>query len=72
MLGWNTDDVTDAEFWFVVEVIRATGRLEEWTPPVGFHDSGNRRPMRRVVDAGYRPIEMQPNGRDHDPQLRLR
>ena len=43
--GWAKDDVTEAEFWSVVNIVRAVGRVEEWTPPAGFYDSGNRRPM---------------------------
>jgi hypothetical protein len=43
--GWDRDDVTEAEFWSVVDIVRAVGRVEEWTPPAGFYDSGNRRPM---------------------------
>ena len=42
--GWAKDDVTEAEFWSVVNIVRAVGRVEEWTPPAGFYDSGNRRP----------------------------
>jgi hypothetical protein len=43
--GWNKDRVTTADFWRVVVAVKAIGRLEEWTPPAGFYDSGNRRPM---------------------------
>jgi hypothetical protein len=46
VIGWNKDDLTDEEFWFFVRTIKEQGRLEEWTPPEGFYDSGNRRPMR--------------------------
>jgi hypothetical protein len=44
--GWDKDDVTEEEFWLVVKAIKTYGRREEWTPPAGFYDSGNRRPMR--------------------------
>jgi hypothetical protein len=43
--GWDKDDVTEAEFWMVADAIRAHGRKEEWVPPEGFYDSGNRSPM---------------------------
>jgi hypothetical protein len=46
--GWDRDDLTSAEFWFFVETIRRLGRLEEWTPPEGFYDSDNRRPMQNT------------------------
>jgi hypothetical protein len=46
VIGWNKDDLTDDEFWFFVRTTKELGRLEEWTPPEGFYDSGNRRPMR--------------------------
>ena len=37
--------MTEVEFWRVVNIVRAVGHLEEWTPPVGFYDSGPRRAM---------------------------
>lgn len=46
VIGWNKDDLTYDKFWFFVRTIKELGRLEEWTPPEGFYDSGNRRPMR--------------------------
>ena len=33
VLGWDRDDITDAEFWSFASLIKAEGRLEEWTPP---------------------------------------
>lgn len=45
VLGWSKDDLTRDQFWQLANVIRSVGRLEEWTPPEGFYDSGNRRPM---------------------------
>jgi hypothetical protein len=45
VMGWNKDDVTEGEFFLAVSAIRTYGRREVWTPPVGFYDSGNRRPM---------------------------
>jgi hypothetical protein len=45
VIGWDRDDVTDGEFWLVVRTIETLGRVEEWTPPEGFYDSGNRRPV---------------------------
>ena len=46
VIGWNKDDLSDEEFWLFVQTIKDLGRVEEWTPPEGFYDSGNRRPMR--------------------------
>jgi hypothetical protein len=46
VIGWNKDDLTGEEFWFFVRTIKDLGRLEEWTPPEGFYDSGTKRPMR--------------------------
>ena len=46
VIGWKKDGLTDEEFWLFVATIRDLGRLEEWTPPEGFYDLGNRRPMR--------------------------
>lgn len=63
--GWKKDDVTEAEFWSVVNVVRAIGRVEEWTPPVGFYDSGSRRPTLNTyayID-GYAIWFTQPRGR---------
>jgi hypothetical protein len=40
--GWDRDDVTETEFWRVVDVVRAVGRIEVWTAPAGFYDSGRR------------------------------
>ena len=48
VLGWDRDDVTEQEFWLVRDAIQAHGRREEWVPPEGFYDSGNRRPMRNT------------------------
>lgn len=31
--GWDRDDITEAEFWRFVELIKTTGREEVWTPP---------------------------------------
>jgi hypothetical protein len=57
VIGWKKDDLTDEEFWFFVRTIKDLGRWEEWTPPEGFYDSGNRRPIRNhylyVCDYAY-------------------
>jgi hypothetical protein len=31
--GWDRGDVTEEEFWRMVELIKTEGRLELWTPP---------------------------------------
>ncbi len=31
--GWDRDDITEPEFWRFVDLIKATGREEVWTPP---------------------------------------
>jgi hypothetical protein len=46
VIGWDRDDLSRDEFWLLANTIRTHGRLEEWTPPEGFYDSGNRRPVR--------------------------
>ena len=33
VLGWDRGDITDAEVWSFASLIKAEGRLEEWTPP---------------------------------------
>jgi hypothetical protein len=40
--GWNKDDLTEDEFWLLVNVIKTHGRQEIWKAPVGFYDSGKR------------------------------
>jgi hypothetical protein len=40
--GWDKDDLTEDEFWLLVNVIKAHGRQEVWTAPAGFYDSGKR------------------------------
>jgi hypothetical protein len=42
VIGWDRDDVTEAEFWKVVKTIESLGREEVWTAPEGFYDSGRR------------------------------
>jgi len=44
--GWNRDDITDEEFQRFAEIIRATGRVEEWTPPEEWVRRWGGRPMR--------------------------
>jgi hypothetical protein len=43
--GWDKDDLTEHEFWLLVQIIKTHGRREEWVPPAGFYTSGSRRPM---------------------------
>ena len=33
VLGWDRDDLTEAEFWLFVRTIQTLGRVETWTPP---------------------------------------
>jgi hypothetical protein len=64
--GWDKDDVTEAGFDLVAAAIKAHGRLEEWTPPAGFYDSGNRRPMQNrylYIGDGYAYWFTRPRGR---------
>jgi hypothetical protein len=42
VLGWDKDDLTDEEFWKLAKVIKQMGRVEVWTAPEGFYDSGKR------------------------------
>ena len=40
--GWAKDDVTEREFWQVADIVRAISRVETWTAPAGFYNSGRR------------------------------
>ena len=31
--GWQKDDLTEEEFWEFARIVKALGRIEEWTPP---------------------------------------
>jgi hypothetical protein len=31
--GWDKDDLTEQDFWLVVDAIKTFGREEVWTPP---------------------------------------
>jgi hypothetical protein len=44
--NWAKDDVSADEFDLVAQAIKAHGRREEFIPPIGFFDSGNRKPQR--------------------------
>lgn len=43
--GWDRDDLPDQEFWQLVELIKATGREEVWTPPAEWVRRWGGRPM---------------------------
>lgn len=43
--GWDRDDVTEPEFWRLVDLIKIEGRREVWTPPVEWVRRWGGRPM---------------------------
>lgn len=45
VIGWDKDDLTEAEFWAVRDAIRALGRREVWRAPRGFYSDGRRPEM---------------------------
>jgi hypothetical protein len=73
VIGWNKDDLTDEEFWFFVRTIKDLGRLEEWTPPEGFYDSGNRRPIAESLPLhrGVCLLVHAPTRADAEPRARV-
>jgi hypothetical protein len=48
VIGWDRDDVTDAEFWRFRDHVKANGRLEEWAPPAEWVRRWGGRPMRNT------------------------
>src|SRR5690554_853279 len=46
--GWDRDDVTEEEFWDVVNYIRTHGREEIWTPPAEWQRRWGGRPMKNT------------------------
>ena len=63
--GWGRDDVTEEEFWGFAELIKAEGRLEEWTPPEEWVRRWGGKPMknRYLYVAGYAYWFTWPRGR---------
>jgi hypothetical protein len=63
--GWDRDDVTEEEFWGFAELIKAEGRLEEWTPPEEWVRRWGGKPMknRYLYEAGYAYWFTWPRGR---------
>ena len=45
VLGWDRDDLDEAEFWRLVGLIKSEGREEEWTPPAEWTRRWGGRPM---------------------------
>ena len=43
--GWDRDDITEAEFWQFVELVKETGQKEVWTPPAEWVRRWGGRPM---------------------------
>jgi hypothetical protein len=43
---WDRDDLSAAEFWAFVELIKTTGREEVWTPPQEWVRRWGGRPMK--------------------------